>query len=198
MRMIFTVVLLCLVSLALGGISAQYAINRSFSLGATQIGQWRAWPLAAGTSADPYTVARVTRQGTIPLGSAEGLEFVATHDSEGQLLQLECSYIISGSTPPANHWTLVAHSQPDNQLVPPTNDGVSQLLSHSILRFSDGSFRIWLDRHPRSGNWLSISGSGHFSLVLRIYDTPIIGSIEQQTHSYMPLIEKQMCRESQT
>lgn len=172
MRLIVNIFLIVLIGLGLGGFSAWYSIQRSHAIGGITSGPWSAWPFAGGSNADPYTVAKVARDGTIPLGATEGLAFEAATDGQGRNLRLECDYTLSGTTPPSKLWTLAAYL-PNGEPVKPNAGGSAAMHSGRILRFPDGSFRIMLSRNPRPGNWLSMRGAGNFYLVLRVYDTPV-------------------------
>ncbi len=55
---------------------------------------------------DPYAHAIIARTAELPLGSAEGLSFIAHTDSEDAPLRPECDYTISGTVPPTRYWTL--------------------------------------------------------------------------------------------
>ena len=175
MQRILTILIVCLTGLALGGLSAHLALRESLGIGGIRAGAWTAWPFASGADADPYTVARVSRDGTIPLGASEGLAFEATGDDGGRALDLACDYTISGMTPPAKLWTLAAYDG-RGKLVKSVSGYPAAMQSARLLRFADGSFRIQVSSKPRSGNWLAISGEGSFQLVLSIYDTPVTGS----------------------
>lgn len=163
------------IGIALGGGSAWYSLQTRHGIGGINVGRWTAWPFAGGEQADPYTVAKVARDGNIPLGATEGLAFEAQSDNSGRDLVFTCSYIISGLTPPARLWTLTAYNQ-DGSLVDPSILGESSIYSGNILRFDQGAFRVGISKTPVAGNWLSITGEDTFYLVLRLYDTPATSS----------------------
>jgi len=181
------------IGLGLGGVSAWYALQQSHGLGGISVGEWAAWPFTGGKDADPYTVAKVARNGTIPLGATEGLAFEARVDNQGRDLDLACDYSVSGVTPPSKLWTIVAYGR-GGEPVTPSPAGTSSLYSGDVLRFPDGSFRINVSRRPRAENWLAISGSGTFHLVLRVYDTPIT-STTGLARPQMPVIIRGECHE---
>ncbi len=178
MRVILQIFLVLAIGFGLGGASAWYSIQRSHGIGAINIEQWTAWPFSGGKEADPYTVARVISDSTIPLGAAEGLAFEATEDNEGNQLLLECNYILEGNTPKANLWTLVPYKQNGGTIISDDNTNFKSYHTNSnrILRFGDGTFRIALGPQVSSGNWIATNGKGQFRLVLRLYDTPITSS----------------------
>ena len=66
-----------------------------------------AWPRSGLPAPDPYTRAYLARTGALQLGQGEGMQFVATIDSDGNPLNRACRYRIDGNTPTATFWTLV-------------------------------------------------------------------------------------------
>lgn len=161
-----------LIGFSLGGLSAAYLTERTYGLGAINVGPWSAWPFVGGVEIDPYTTARVRSDGVIPLGAAEGLSFEALNDSSGKVLRQECRYVLSGDTSIARLWTLSAYDK-SGKLTLVTDNKKSAIFSGSLLRFPDGSFTINLSHSPQSGNWLPLNDNGEFRLVMRLYDTPI-------------------------
>ena len=179
MRVIFQIVFVLVVGFCLGAVSAWYSIQRSHGIGAINIGQWTAWPFSGGNEADPYTLARVISDSTVPLGAAEGLAFEASNDAKGNPLKLECNYLLEGNTAKAKLWTLTPYrfdgkaikSAKSTNLIPHYTN------STRLLRFADGTFQIALGPLPAPGNWLATEGNGPFRLVLRLYDTPITANV---------------------
>lgn len=192
MRSSIIILIVALAGLLGGASSAWYAIQRSQGLGAIKIGPWTATPYASAGEVDPYTIAKSVVEGSVPLGATEGLAFNAISDSEGRDLSLSCDYEISGNTPTAKLWTLVAY-RASGEPVKPAPGGASALYSGAIVRFSDGSYRISLSRHAKPGNWLAVSGGGAFRLTLRLYDTSVSGS-SQLDAPQMPAIIRGACR----
>ncbi len=175
MRKLANISIILAIGLGVGGVSAWMAVEADNSFGSVKIGQWTSWPLAGSTDADPYTRARVAKDGLVPLGAAEGLAFYLTTDQFGKPLDRECQYEIIGATPPARLWTLSAQDQ--NKRTIESETGVENTaFSQTLLRRQDGTFSINIGSQPAPGNWLSISGKGPMRFVIRLYDTPITGS----------------------
>src|SRR5690606_5185360 len=112
--------------------------NTQEGVGAIHIGPWIAFPDIGTPDADPYSKARVAREGVLALGRAEGLSFVAEHDTAGDALKRECAYTIEGSFPTARFWTLYAA---DNSLdaIATGKPRSAALHSYEILRQPDNS-----------------------------------------------------------
>ncbi|WP_075995835.1 DUF1214 domain-containing protein [Salaquimonas pukyongi] len=191
MRLIADTLIVVLIGLVLGGASAWYTINTGLAFGGIRSGPWVSWPFASGASVDPYTMAKTVRNGTIPLGAAEGLAFEAKTDSRGEPLQLACDYSVSGTTPPSKLWTLAAYAASGEQ-IKPDNGSRSSVHSGRLLRYTDGSFRILISQRPKAGNWLGTAGEGRFRLVLRVYDTPVTSTSGLVTPT-MPNIIRGRC-----
>jgi len=192
MRLITYVAIVVMIGLLLGGISANFALQRSHGIGAVNAGPWSAWPFVGGVEVDPYTIAKATTDGTIPLGAAEGLAFEAISDQSGDPLRRECDYEISGETSATRAWTLSAYD-PDGELVMNQADLLSAIFSGNVTRYPDSSFALTASASPKAGNWIPLSGEGRFKFILRLYDTPITsnsGVIDPQ----MPRIVNNGCR----
>lgn len=158
-----------------GGGSAWYVLNTQEGVGAIHIGPWTAFPDIGTPDADPYSKARVAREGVLTLGRAEGLAFVADHDSGGDKLKRECGYTIEGSFPSARFWTLYAADQ-SLDVIATGKPRSATLQSYEILRQPDNSTVISASNRPRPGNWLMTEGTGALYFVLTLYDTPIASS----------------------
>lgn len=172
MRIIINIAIVLIIGLLVGGLSANFALQRSHGIGAVNTGPWSAWPFVGGAQVDPYTSAKATSDGTIPLGAAEGLAFEAINDQSGNRLNKECNYEVAGDTSATRLWTLVAYNE-DGRLIVDDQTYRSAIYSGNVLRYPDSSFVVKIDDKPRSGNWIPISGKGNFKLILRLYDTPI-------------------------
>ncbi|MBN9233139.1 MULTISPECIES: DUF1214 domain-containing protein [Phyllobacteriaceae] len=163
------------IAIGLGGGSVWYALDAQSGGGAIRIGPWTAFPDIGTAEADPYSQARVARQGALALGRAEGLSFVAEADSNGESLRRECSYTIEGSFPTARFWTLHAADQALDPIVS-GRPRQAALQSHEILRQADNSTVITVASNAAPGNWLPVAGAGPLRFVLNFYDTPIAAS----------------------
>jgi len=175
LRTVLLTLLTLIVAIGGGAASVQYALDRFEGFGALEVGQWSAYPEAGTPDSDPYAKARGARNGTLALGAAEGLIFHAGRDAQGRELDRNCTYRITGATPPARFWTLYAA---DRSLRPlPGQPGMlSALHSREILRGENGSFSITVSPKAQPGNWLPVEGSGPFVLVMTFYDTPVASS----------------------
>lgn len=163
------------IAIGIGGGSLWYALDAQEGVGAIHIGQWTAFPDIGTPQADPYSNARVAREGVLALGRAEGLAFVAERDGDGQPLRRECAYTIEGGFPTARFWTLYAADQ-SLDVIATGKPRPAALQSYEVVRRADNTAVISVSRQPSPGNWLLTQGSGAMYFVLTFYDTPIASS----------------------
>ncbi|TIQ42151.1 MAG: DUF1214 domain-containing protein [Mesorhizobium sp.] len=175
LRNAFLTLLSLAIAIGLGGGSVWYALNAQDGVGAIRIGQWTAFPEIGTQTADPYSKARVAREGVLALGRAEGLTFVAERDETGEPLKRQCAYTIEGSYPTARFWTLYAADQ-SLGVIGTGRARQAALQSYEVLRQPDNAVAISVGERPAPGNWLLTSGFGRMYFVLTFYDTPIASS----------------------
>jgi hypothetical protein len=161
------VLLALVVAIGGGAASVWYALSAAEGVGAVTIGGWSTYPDMGTPDADPYSRARVAREGLLTLGRAEGLAFVARRDSAGEPLLRECRYTIEGMVPPAHIWTVYAADR-DMAAITPGR----ALNAQEALFQPDSSLKISVGTGPAPGNWLATSGRGPMAVVLTLYDTP--------------------------
>jgi hypothetical protein len=170
---------LALVIAVVGGAwSAKLAIDRSDDIAAIHFNDWRAIPGLGTEATDPYSRARIARDGILPLGAAEGLSFHISRDSTGQAIRRDCNYRIAGKVPSSRFWSIFP-ATPD--LAPLSMQRVplqAVLSSQSIVWLNGESFEIAVGPQPEPGNWLGMDGSGPAVLVLNLYDTPVSTNAE--------------------
>jgi len=171
LRFLFNLVLMLVVALAVGFGLSWYALNDGRLFGAVQIGPWTAWPRSGLPNPDPYTRAYLARSGALQLGQGEGMQFVATSDSDGNALNRACRYRIDGNTPTATFWTLVPVAADGANIARP--DAPPGFESDRIARANDGSVQLYVSKTLAPLNWLEITGDGPFQMLLTLYDTTV-------------------------
>lgn len=190
MRFLIDLAIALLIAVAVGVSSAWLAIDRGRIFGAVHVGAWTAWTDEGTADPDPYTLAMLARTGEVPLGASEGLSFTATTDADGAALSGRCTYEVVGQTPPARLWTLTAYDSSGRLMV-----NVARrpgFHSREIVRRRDGSFIILVGTTVSPGNWLPVAPVDRFSLMLRLYDTPLATG-SQLGELTMPAIRKVSC-----
>lgn len=191
LRLPFLVAIALLTAFGLGISSAVGMLDASSGFGAIRIGPWAAFPEAQTTAADPYARAHRARSGELLYATAEGLQFQAATDDNGDRLTPRCTYAIDGLPPPARFWTLYAASQ---TMVPltPARYLPQAFNAWNVLRRADGSFRVLISARAQPGNWLALNEGQPFRLVMTLLDTPTAGS-SGLLEIRMPKLEKVSC-----
>ena len=166
-------------------------LSRGTAFGAVTIGAWTAWPKTGTRDIDPYARATIARSGELPVGSGDGVAFLAQADDSGRPLDGRCDVLVSGTTPQARFWTLTLYD-PQGRLIGNSIDHQG-FTSQEIVRRSDGSFDIVVAPRARSGNWLPTNGVDRYVLMLRLYDSPVGVATRAAREVPMPTISVQSC-----
>ena len=183
--------MMALSGIALGLGATALVLDRKLGIGAVHAGVWRIWPKAGTPEIDPYSQARLSRSGEIPIGLTVGLALTAAVDAQGEPLHANCDYAISGRIPLSRYWTLT-WNDPDGWLTGPT--GLRHnLTSAEILQRADGMFDIKVSRQARPGNWLPVAGNSDFMLVLRLYDTGVSATASAIEADTLPELLRGAC-----
>ena len=188
--------LVCLALAVVGGIgSARYLIASGSPLTTRHFGPWEVWKDAGRVESDPYTRAHLATTGQLPVGSRNALYFLATRDSAGSRLDTRCVYTVSGRGPGAVWWSLSPYDA-DGKLF--ANEAQRYAYSSaSVMRGGDGTYAIMVARDAGAGNWLPVSGSGNFQLMLSAYGLDGLdgrGTADSDGLSALPTIVKGACR----
>ncbi len=173
----FLLLILCIMTLAavLGTGASVMILNRSAPFDTMRDGPWEAWPRAGSEDADPYTRAFLARDGTMALGTGEGLVFLAREDDQGKPLRGDCTYRIEGRSAAARLWTLAAYTQTFEPIT--VGSAVKALSSQTVVRREDGSYTIEASARARPWNWLPVRTGAPFVLVISLYDTPLVSGL---------------------
>jgi len=180
-----------LVAAVLGLGATWLALSKGTAFGAVTIGAWTAFPKNGTTEIDPYSRAFIARTGELPVGSGDGIAFLARADDQGRPFDGRCEFVVSGTTPPARFWTLTLYD-PDGRLVANSLSRYG-FTSQEIVRRSNGSFDIMVAPRARPGNWLPTAGVEHYVLVLRLYDSPVGVATRTGREASMPAISQGQC-----
>ena len=191
LRLLLGALLVFAVAAIVGLGATSFVSSRDLPFGRVQIGAWSAWPKTGTQEIDPYGRALTARSGVLPLASGDGIAFLARADDAGRALDARCEVVLSGTTPPARYWTLAAYDH-GGALIP-NAVGRYGFTSGEILRHADGRFEIVAAPRAQPGNWLPVSGKGRYTLVMRLYDTPIGVRTRADRQIAMPAIGVKSC-----
>lgn len=191
MRLIFTTILVLAIAAAVGLGLTWATATRGTDLGTLTIGAWTAQPRIGTTEINPYARATVARSGELPIGTGDGISFIAKADDKKRPLDGRCDVVVSGVTPAARFWTLTLYDT-KGRLVANALQRYG-FTSEEVVRNADGSFAIRMAARARSGNWLPTAGIDRYQLVLRLYDTPVGVATRTQRDAPMPTIATVGC-----
>jgi hypothetical protein len=186
------ITLLALVLATVVGLGATYVTaTRGTDLGTLTIGSWTARPKTGTSDIDPYSRATIARSGELPVGTGDGVAFLAAKDDRNRPLDGRCDVVVSGITPAARFWTMTLYDA-RGRLVANSLQRYG-FTSQEIVRSADGSFEVRVAARSRAGNWLPTGGIERYTLVLRLYDTPVGVATRTQRDAPMPAITTVGC-----
>jgi hypothetical protein len=190
-RLILSSLLALMLATAVGLGATWVTATRGVNVGTLTIGAWTARPRTGSSDIDPSARASITRSGELPVGTGDGIAFIARSDDGKRLLDGRCDVVVSGVTPAARFWTLTLYD-PKGQLVA---NGINRygFTSQEIVRGSDGAFEVRITSRARAGNWLPTGGIDRYMLMLRLYDTPVGVATRTQRDAPMPAITTVGC-----
>lgn len=191
MRLILGLLLSIAIAATVGLGATFFSLTHGVAFGSYTIGAWTAWPKTGTVEIDPYARATIARSGALPLGLADGVEFVARTDNSGAPLDGRCEVLLSGVTPLARFWTLALYDQEGRLIANILNR--FGFTSQELIRNADGSFEISISPRARGGNWLPTGGTERYLLVLRLYDTPVGVATRATRDTQMPQITTRSC-----
>ncbi len=154
------------IALTLGLGSAWRAVNHGFFATSTRFGPWVLWFREGTGDADPYTLAHVAREGSLPITAASAMTFTATRDSAGSRLSGDCTYEIRGVSIPSLWWNLGVFRS-DGETIP-NKTGRSSFSSANLSTAPDGTFLVRLSPDVQPGNWLPVSRGNRITLRLNV------------------------------
>ena len=191
MRLILVSVIALSIAAAVGlGLTWRTA-TKGTDFSAIKIGAWTARPRTGTSDIDPYARASVARSGELPVGTGDGVTFLATSDDKGRALDGRCDVVVSGTTPAARFWTLTLYDT-TGQL---TANALQRygFTSEEVVRAADGSFDLRVAARARAGNWLPTGGLERYVLAMRFYDTPVGVATRSQRDAPMPAVTTVGC-----
>jgi hypothetical protein len=190
-RLVFVALVALALAAAVGLGSTWMTTTRGTELGTLTIGAWTARPRIGTTDIDPYSRATITRNGELPIGTGDGIAFTARADDKKKLLDGRCDVVVSGVTPAARFWTLTLYDD-KGRLVANSLQRYG-FTSEEIVRGADGGFEIHIASRARAGNWLPTGGIERYSLMFRLYDTPVGVATRTKRDAPMPQIATVGC-----
>ncbi len=191
MRLLSVILLTLLLAAAVGIGTTWMTTTRGTEVGTLTIGTWTARPRIGSADIDPYSRATIVRNGELPIGTGDGIAFAASRDDRNKPLDGRCDVVVSGITPPARFWTLTLYDNKGHLVANSLQRyGFS---SQEVVRGSDGGFEIHVASRSRAGNWLPTGGIERYTLMLRLYDTPVGVATRSKRDAPMPAVSVVGC-----
>ncbi|MFZ5733511.1 MAG: DUF1214 domain-containing protein [Pseudomonadota bacterium] len=191
MRLIVVTLVVLLLATSVGLGLTWATATRGTDVGTVTIGAWTARPRTGTADIDPYSRASIARSGELPVGSGDGVTFLASTDDAKRTLDGRCDVVVSGVTPAARFWTMTLYDT-KGRLVANALQRYG-FTSQEIVRGSDGSFEVRIAARARAGNWLPTGGLDKYVLALRLYDTPVGVATRTQKDAPMPSVTTMGC-----
>jgi len=168
----FKFLIAAVVALVLGGAIGYFTVDPMLNLvtewTGIQNGPWGTSLAIGSTSANPYLRAWIAKHGLLALDKSETIYLSAYDDDNGEPLAGDADYIIQGRPPDARWWSITAYGEDDFLIA---NDQNRYSFSTTDIKFEpDGTFKIYLSRTPKEGNWLPAGEAKSLSLSLRLYN----------------------------
>lgn len=184
--------ILALIVAAVVGLGATWlTLARGIQFGALHSGAWTAGPRTGTQGIDPYARAAIAQSGELPIGSGDGVTFSANADDSGRRLNGRCNVVVNGTTPQARFWSITLYDSTGGLIANPIDR--FGFTSQEIVRNSDGSFEIAISPKARAGNWLPSGDAESYTLVLRLYDTPVGVATRAAREAPLPSITLRSC-----
>jgi hypothetical protein len=190
-RFVIGLLLALCVAAAVGLGATWLTTSRGWAFGTVSLGAWVANPKAGTAEIDPYARANLARTGELPLGSGDGIAFIAQTDDAGRRLDGRCDVVLAGTTPSARFWTLTLYDL-EGRLIANTINRQG-FTSQEVLRRNDGTFEIAVAPRVRAGNWLPTGAIDRYVLVLRLYDAASGVVSRQGRETPMPSVTVRAC-----
>lgn len=173
----------------LGLLATWITVFRGSLLDRMADGPWQTNLAAGNPQSDPYTRAATALHGLFALNRNETIYYNAMRDSDGNRLDGACVYRIAGRDPDARWWSITAYGA-DDFLIPNLANRYS-VSKTTVVRDANGGFIINVGGSSGGQNRIP-SGSGRFSLTLRLYK-PGPDIALDPAHAALPTLKKVSC-----
>ena len=177
--------------LALGAGAAWTMAGKGFGRADIVNGPWTT-SLSFGTSeTDASTRASVARRGLLALPSTETVYWQASVDSDGNPLDGNCTYAMTGTALDARWWSITFYDKAGYLVANPAN--IWSFSGAAITDAEKAAWRVTLGpNRPATGHWLPSKKGKGFDLTLRLYNPGAAFRAAPAT-SALPVIKRETC-----
>lgn len=149
---------------ALGGYVSATAAIGSFGVSPAGAGsQWQHWDVALSSAAHPYAIAHYLLAGRFPPPSGQVMEFVTDRDKDGNAIDGDCVYSVTGKPAAARWWSIA---------IPETGAAANPVVTaETAVMDANGLLTVTISRHPVPGNWLRPASGENYSLIYAVTES---------------------------
>jgi hypothetical protein len=149
---------------ALGGyLSATATIGSIGASPAGAGGQWQHWDIASAAAAQPYAIAHYLLAGRFPPPSGQIMEFVTDRDKDGNVMDGNCIYSVTGKPTAARWWSIA---------IPESGAATNPVVTaETAVLDANGLLTVTISRHAAPGNWLRPASGENVSLIYAVTET---------------------------
>lgn len=183
-------ILFLLLGILLGSGYAIYKINNAANDPSLILknGVWRGFP-DMDLAASDIQRAYIGKIGLLALRESEVMYYVASQDSEGNPLNHQHDYKLTGNNLNARYWSFTLYDG-DHFLIPNETNTYSMNLDN--ITFTDStrtSYEIIISPNQQSKNWIPSGKGENMSILLRLYN-PHESVYNNKTTTPLPQLEK--------
>jgi hypothetical protein len=154
-------------------------------------GAWTTGKSFGSASASALTRAEVALGGLLALPAKEAMYFTATKDSEGNPLNGNCTYLVSGGILDGRWWSITLY-EGEGWLVKNAANRWS-IPSHAANQNGDGAWSFTVSPDEQKGAWLPTGKAKAFDMTLRLYH-PSSVTIANPQKAALPAIKNMGCK----
>ncbi|MBS0275526.1 MAG: DUF1214 domain-containing protein [Proteobacteria bacterium] len=189
MKLALKILAVLVIGILLGLGATWLFVVRGAMPGGVTDGPWKTNLLIGSSGGDMRVRAAVAVHGLFALNRSETIYYSTNADSDGNRLDGNCTYLLTGRDPPARWWSITAYAA-DDYLIPNAAKRYS-VSKNSVTRNAAGQFTATLSRRRSSRDWIALGGK-RFSLTLRLYN-PSPSVAADPAHVALPSIKKVSC-----
>lgn len=185
-----------MIALVVGGVIGFFTVNPVANLVASSSnatsGPWSTNYAYGSTGANPYIKAWVAENGLFAVTISTYLD--AYTDDNGQPIMGGCDYVIQGPAPAARYWNITVYNQ--NGFLIQNDQNRWSFSSTDTKLEPDGTFKIYLSRTQKPGNWLPEGNAKTLNLYLRLHGPgPAYLNANTLKTAGLPHITKEGCQQ---
>ena len=192
-KVLIAAVIALVAGAAIGFVTVNPVANLVASGSNVKNGPWSTNYSYGSAGASPYIKAWVAENGLMAVSASLSLYLDAYNDDSGQPLVANCDYVIQGPAPAAGYWNITVYNE--NGFLIANDQNRYSYSSTDIKLEPDGSFKIYLSKTAKQGNWLPTGNAKTLNVYLRLHDSgPAYQTPSAMKTAQLPQIIKEGCQ----